>query len=245
MMPRLARHHHVIAIDLLGHGGSEKPDSGYAIENQADLVAAALGKLGVRGAEVIGHSLGGAVAVALAERSPQLVERLVIVDTLPDSSFGDVGVVGELPFQPVIGEAFWRLKPDFLIRNGLEVAFAPGYDVPDAFVEDVKRMTYSSYSGSREAFEDFTGEEQIPARVAATGKPLLVMFGAEEQIASEPAADLAAYRHAVPDARARLIPGAGHSPNVERPALTAALVLAFDRHETPAKEAEQGTHLQD
>src|SRR5262245_42741951 len=39
MIPRLARNHRVVAIDLLGHGGSEKPSSGYAIESQADLVA--------------------------------------------------------------------------------------------------------------------------------------------------------------------------------------------------------------
>ncbi len=84
MMPRLARRHRVVAVDLLGHGGSEKPESGYSIENQADLVAEALGRLGVRGATVVGHSLGGTVSVALAERSPRLVDRIVIVDTGPD-----------------------------------------------------------------------------------------------------------------------------------------------------------------
>ena len=66
MMPLLDRDHRVIAVDLLGHGGSEKPSSGYSVPNQADVVAQALGRLGVRNAEVVGHSLGGAVAVALA-----------------------------------------------------------------------------------------------------------------------------------------------------------------------------------
>src|ERR687892_346240 len=50
MIPLLAREHRVVAIDLLGHGGSEKPSSGYSIENQADLVAGVLGRLGVRDA---------------------------------------------------------------------------------------------------------------------------------------------------------------------------------------------------
>ncbi len=80
-MPRLAREHRVVAVDLLGHGGSEKPSSGYTIENQANLVAEVLGRLGVRDAEVVGHSLGGTVSVALAQQSPQLVDRVVIVDT--------------------------------------------------------------------------------------------------------------------------------------------------------------------
>ena len=164
MIPLLARDHRVIAIDLLGHGGSEKPASGYSIPNQADLVAQALGRLGVRDAEVVGHSLGGPVSVALAEQSPQLVNRLVIVDSIPDTSYGDVGFIGELAFKPVIGQTLWRIKPDFSIKDGLEVAFAPGFPVPDAFVEDVKRMTYSSYDGSHDGFDDYTSEEPLPQR---------------------------------------------------------------------------------
>lgn len=227
MMPRLERTHRVVAVDLLGHGGSEKPTSGYSIDNQASLIAQALDALDVRRATVVGHSLGGPVAIALAEQSPQLVDRLMLIDSIPDDSYGDVGFIGQLPFKPVIGEALWRVKPDFAIRDGLKVAFAPGFDVPDAFVDDVKRMTYDSYSGSHEAFDDYTGEKALPQRAAATGKPVLAIMGAEEQIANDPREALAAYRAAGPTISTRLIAGAGHSPNVEKPAQTAALLLAF------------------
>ncbi|HEU4945351.1 MAG TPA: alpha/beta fold hydrolase [Solirubrobacterales bacterium] len=227
MIPRLARQHRVVAVDLLGHGGSEKPSSGYSIPDQASVVAEVLGKLGVRDAEVVGHSLGGPVAIALAEQSPRLVDRIVAIDSIPDTSYGDVGFIGELPFKPVIGEALWRIKPDFSIRDGLEVAFAPGFPVPDAFVEDVKRLTYSAYSGSHDGFDEYTGEMPLPERAAAIGKPLLAIMGAEEQIATDPAESLAAYRDAYPETETKLIAGAGHSPNVEKPAETAALVLAF------------------
>ncbi|HXS32531.1 MAG TPA: alpha/beta hydrolase [Solirubrobacterales bacterium] len=235
MIPLLARQHRVIAVDLLGHGGSEKPRSGYSVPDQANVVAEALGKLGVRDAEVVGHSLGGPVAIALAEQSPQLVNRLVTIDSIPDTSYGDVGLVGELPFKPVIGQALWRIKPDFSIRDGLKVAFAPGFPVPDAFVEDVKRMTYSAYTGSHDAFDDYTGEKSLPERAATIGKPLLAIMGAEEQIANDPVEALAAYREADPTAQTKLIAGAGHSPNVEKPAQTAALVLAFAAPEKPKK----------
>jgi pimeloyl-ACP methyl ester carboxylesterase len=227
MIPRLARDHRVVAVDLLGHGGSEKPRSGYSIPDQADLVAQALDRLGVGNAMVVGHSLGGPISIALAEQSPQLVERLVVIDSIPDTSYGDVGFIGELPFKPVIGQALWRIKPDFSIRDGLEVAFAPGFPVPDAFVEDVKRMTYSSYSGSHDGFDEYTGEEPLDERAAALGKPVLAIMGAEEQIASDPRAALAAYDDAGPFIETTLIIGAGHSPNVEKPAQTAALVLGF------------------
>jgi len=234
MIPRLARTHRVLAVDLLGHGGSEKPTSGYSVPNQADLVAQALAKLGVTDAEVVGHSLGGAVAVALAQQSPRLVNRVVIVDTPPTHEDGDLGLVAKLGFAPVIGEFFWRIKPDFAVKKGLEVAFAPGYDVPDEFVEDVNRMTFSAYDDSPTSFDDYTKEAPLDRRMAQTGKPLLVIMGAEEQIIDEPAKRLAEYRATYPGTRTKLIAGAGHSPNVEKPALTASLVLAFKQALTPA-----------
>jgi len=243
MIPHLDSDHRVIAVDLLGHGGSEKPSSGYSIENQADLVAEALSRLGVRDAEVVGHSLGGPVSIALAEQSPQLVDRLVTIDSIPDDSYGDVGFIGELPFKPVLGETLWRIKPDFSIRDGLEVAFAPGFSVPDAFVQDVKRMTYTSYADSHDAFDDYTGAKPLPERAAATGKPILAIMGAEEQIANDPQAALAAYRAA--GAQIKLIQDAGHSPNVEKPAQVAALVRAFDSVKRPAKPVKAGHATQD
>ncbi len=245
MMPRLARGHRVVAVDLLGHGGSEKPESGYTIENQADLVAQALGRLGVREAEVVGHSLGGGVAVALADQSPQLVERVVIIDTRSSThDEGDLGFVASLGFAPVVGEAFWRTKPDFAVRKGLEVAFAPGYDVPDAFVEDVNRMTFSSFDDSPADFDDYTADETLAERVAGTGKPLLVMMGAEEQIIDDPEAALDSYKAAMPGAVTKLIADAGHSPNVEKPILTASLVLAFAAKEKPANRGNSRDRMQ-
>jgi pimeloyl-ACP methyl ester carboxylesterase len=242
MIPHLDRDHRVIAVDLLGHGGSEKPASGYSIEDQADLVAGVLGRLGVRNAEVVGHSLGGPIAIALAEQAPRLVDRLVTIDSIPDSSYGDVGFIGELPFKPVLGETLWRIKPDFEIRKGLEIAFAPGFDVPDAFVEDVKGMTYTSYADSHAAYDDYAGEEPLPQRAAALGKPVLALMGAEEQIADDPRTALAAYSAA--GAQTKLIQGAGHSPNVEKPAEIAAIVLAFDTPKMPANQAKRRQSVQ-
>jgi pimeloyl-ACP methyl ester carboxylesterase len=234
MRPRLEVEHRVVAVDLLGHGGSEKPGSGYTPENQAKLVAEALRRLGVRDAEVVGHSLGGAVAVALAQQAPRLVDRVAIIDMPPDNSYGDLGFLAGLAFQPVLGEALWTIKPDFSVRDGLSVAFAPGFDVPDAFVEDVKRLTYTAYDESPAGTDDFIGEESLDRRMRETGKPLLVLMGAEEQIVDDPRRALEQYASGVPGAETRLIAGAGHSPNVERPALAAQLVLAFaDRAAAP------------
>jgi pimeloyl-ACP methyl ester carboxylesterase len=227
VVPTLERDHRVITVDLLGHGGSEKPDSGYTPQNQARAVAEALELLDVREATVVGHSLGGSVGVALSEQSPQLVDRLAIIDMPPDNSYGDLGFIAGLAFQPVLGEALWRIKPDFSVRDGLQVAFAPGFEVPDAFVEDVKRLTYTAYDDSPGGNDDFLDEKPLEQRMKATGKPLMVLMGAEEQIIDDPQRALNQYKRGVPDAQVHLVSGAGHSPNVERPRYTAELILKF------------------
>jgi len=228
MLPMLERKHRVIAVDLLGHGGSEKPDSGYSIPHQADVVAQALERLHVERAEVVGHSLGGSVAVAVAERHRHLASRVVIIDTSAGyHDRGSLGLIAGLAFQPVIGEALWRIKPDFATRKGLQVAFAPGFDVPDAFVEDVNRMTYTAYDDSPSASGDYADERPLALRMRATGLPLMVLMGAEEQIVDDPVAALAEYSRTLPGVETHLIAGAGHSPNVEKPRETAKLVLEF------------------
>jgi pimeloyl-ACP methyl ester carboxylesterase len=223
MIPLLERRHRVVAIDLLGHGGSEKPRSGYAIEEQGALVAEALSRLGVRGATVVGHSLGGSVATALVEQSPDLVRGVVIVDQAPDDSYGDLGFLAKLGYVPVLGQAIWRVVPDAAVEEGLSEAFAPDFDVPNDFIEDYRRMTFSSYNEAGD--DEYSDEQPLDERLTRAGVPLLVIFGAEEQIYDAVEA-LRAYAE-VPGAQTELIDGAGHSPNVERPAQTARLVLEF------------------
>ncbi len=78
--PLLAGHRSLL-VDLLGHGHSDRPDDfAYTLDAHADSLAAALAAASVEGAEVIAHSMGGAVAIVLAARHPRLVSRLVLVD---------------------------------------------------------------------------------------------------------------------------------------------------------------------
>lgn len=84
-------------VDLPGHGISDRPtDFGYSLEENADAVAAALDRAGVVGAELIAHSMGGAVALVLAHRRPELVSRLVLaeanLDAFPPPTAGSSGI---------------------------------------------------------------------------------------------------------------------------------------------------------
>lgn len=231
LIPLLDRDHRVLALDLRGFGGSEKPRAGYSMEDQAVFVAEALKRLGVHRATVVGHSLGGTVATALTEVPGDYVGRLVIVDQAPDERFATaIDFAEELTTAPVIGEALWRAIPDFAVKEGLQVAFAPGFEVPEGLVDGFDQMTYTSYaSDGEEGF--YSGAEPLDRRIERAGIPLLAIFGAEDQIyEAEPA--LAVYAK-VPGAETALIPGAGHSPNVEKPGRTAALILSFARSGRP------------
>jgi pimeloyl-ACP methyl ester carboxylesterase len=235
--PELARRNRVIEIDLVGHGGSEKPESGYAIREQANQVALALGRLEVQGAVVVGHSLGGSVATALAETHSELVDRLVIIDTPPsDKASKGLGLTASLGFVPVIGQLLNRVTPDAMVRNGVDVAFAKGYDVPDFAVRSFRDMTYPAYDKSPGESERYRDRKPLHTRLTDTGVPLLVILGDRERIVKvKEASEL--YRE-VPGARVSIVPGAGHSPNVEKPRQTARLILEFARE---AGDEEQGS----
>jgi pimeloyl-ACP methyl ester carboxylesterase len=74
-------------VDLPGHGISDRTeDFGYTLDDHADALAAALDAAGLTGAELIAHSMGGAVAVMLAHRRPDLVSRLVLTEANLDAS---------------------------------------------------------------------------------------------------------------------------------------------------------------
>lgn len=224
MTPALARDHRVIRFDLLGHGGSEKPKQGYGMESQARLVAQALDRLGVRRATVVGHSMGGSVATALAEQRPRLVRSLVILDSPSKDGDAQLPLTARLGFVPVLGQAIKRVVPDSMVRNGLESAFAEGFDVPDQFVQDFRDMTYTSYDDSHRASGDYSEEEGLADRLAGESVPLLVVFGAEDDLVDPDSAQ--GYRK-VPGARIVMLDGVGHSPHVERPAATARLIEDF------------------
>lgn len=224
IMPSLARDHHVIRVDLLGHGGSAKPKKGYSMPEQARRVGVVLDRLGIGRAVVVGHSMGGAVATALAELEPRHVRAVVIIDTPPDPKSADLPFEAKLGFVPVIGEAVRRVVTDGMISKGLESAFAPGFDVPHQFVADFRAMTYTSYDRSHDRSGDFGDQRPLDARLADVGLPLLVIFGARDQIADPDSA--AGYRR-VRNARVVILPRAGHSPNVEEPAKTASLISGF------------------
>jgi pimeloyl-ACP methyl ester carboxylesterase len=217
----------VIRFDLLGHGNSEKPRDGYEMDNQARLVAAALDKLRVRRATVIGHSMGGTVASALVEQEPQLVRKVGVIGTAPRDGFSELPFTGRVAKWPVVGELVRRVAPDQVIKAGMDSAFADDVDVPDEFVDDLDGMTFSSYDKSSDESREFVDDKPNSERVAEADVPLLVIFGTEDELVEPEAADR--WAKDVPRSRIVKMPDVGHSPQWERPREVVKLLLDYAR----------------
>jgi pimeloyl-ACP methyl ester carboxylesterase len=227
----------VIEMDLVGHGGSEKPKSGYSMPEQAADVAEALNELGVQGALVVGHSMGGVVATELASQASELVDRVALIDTPADTDEIDHGITQDAALVPVLGEGLWRVRVDPLIKKGYETAFAPGFDTADGFddpdqvVVDNRAMTYTAFDEDSTETNDYLDDQPLPSRLTTTGVPLLAILGSEDQRV-DPDAAAGAYE-AVPGAVVKTFDGIGHSPNVEAPADTAETLLRFASDQAP------------
>ncbi|MEA2474214.1 MAG: hypothetical protein QOE06_2129 [Thermoleophilaceae bacterium] len=226
VVPALSRRLHVVRLDLLGHGGSEKPRRGYSMENQADIVAAVMQKLGIRRAPVVGHSMGGMVGTAMVERHPRMVARLMMIGTAVDAKQEQLDLLDRAAFLPVIAEANDRLISDRVVRWVLERGFAPEFDPPRYLIHDIfGRTTVSSFGGSARAITDFWDDRPLQQRLAGRGVPVTVLLGERERHSRRSAR----LYDSVRGIRAVVMKGLDHTPMVESPARTEPLIEAFAR----------------
>ena len=172
----------------------------------------------------VGHSMGGLVATALAELEPDRVTRLVLVNAPPsyESRTAARGRGERILRLPVVGELVWRSLSDAKVKAMLASAFAPGHDVDDVFVDDLRRTTRAAFTQSSEAIDDYLRRRPLPQRVDALTQQAFVVFG--ERDGRVDPASLDGYGP-VANATVATIPEAGHTPVWEAPDRTADLVL--------------------
>ena len=223
--PALAADHRVIRVDLIGHGGTEAPRTGYMIVRQAELVSALLDKLGVERVTVIAHSMGGEVTTALAEMRPERIERMILIDSPPTAGTTFTPLTAAY-LAPGLGELLSHFRSDAAVRRGLAQGFAPHFPVPEKFVADLKQLTYEAFRTAHDESIAYRKARAPYERLAAlkTVPPLLAIFGAQDAIVPPDHAKLWAK---VPGARVEMIEGSGHSPMVEKPAKTLELIRGF------------------
>jgi pimeloyl-ACP methyl ester carboxylesterase len=236
----LAAEHTVYALDLVGHGRTDKPLSrSYDLSDLARFVIDFMDALGIERADLIGHSLGGGVALVIAEASPERVRRLVLVDSV---GLGvDVGIVLRLVSVPGVGEVLTRivLQGDFQKQLKRQRAIWPdSHVVPEEMIrlryeatrwEDI-RKTYFKALRSSINFRGMrrTALQPIVQGLRSLHLPVLVVWGEQD--------DLVPSRHArivqneVAKARVEIFEDAGHDPMVVNPEQFNRVTMQFLRN---------------
>jgi len=219
LIPELAKDYRAVAVDLKGFGYSGRPKkSDYAIGEQARLVVRLMDTLGIDRASVVGHSLGGEVAMRMAANHPDRVERLVLAASVS----GDR--IPTLPVTPLIRPFMWffsRLFGRWLFR----------------------RMYYDKRKATKEVLEAY----RRPLRIKGTGnavyqllrdarrgkavvgkkvkQPVLILWASNERIL--PWRTLTRLRKRFPRAEVVTIDRAGHLLIEEQPDASNAAIRRF------------------
>jgi pimeloyl-ACP methyl ester carboxylesterase len=221
---RLARQREVLAIDLPGFGLSTKPATGYATDSLAADVSRALDALHVRRTVIVGHSLGGAVAAALALRDTARVSALVLLDA---------ALVGT---PAPVNEA--RQEDGARGTTGTAIAAYEALRTRFAVPHDAHWLRESDSAGAYLPADDpayavalaavlreFDFAWLTPDRAARLRLPALVLWGEFDEIF--PLSAGAALARDLPNARFQVIARSLHRPHLERPDETADAILAF------------------
>ena len=209
-LPALAAQFRICALDLVGAGSSAKPSTDYSVPALASVLARFLDALGPdwQRVSIVGHSLGGAVALAFAASYPQRIERLVLVDSAGLGPEIDRTALDLMRYQPTREN----------LRAELTRFFAQSGLIQQALVEQLYQQR--TLPGAHEAlvatadaaFAD--GQQRIDLRDTLSGLniPVLVVWGDADAVI--PVAHAQEARRA-PQSRLEVFAGGGHCPHIE------------------------------
>ncbi|ROO90873.1 pimeloyl-ACP methyl ester carboxylesterase [Actinocorallia herbida] len=240
----LAEHHTVIAPDLLGHGESDKPRADYAVAAYACGMRDLLTVLGIDRVSVVGHSLGGGVAMQFAYQFPERCERIVLVSsagmgpevhpavrlaTVPGAA-GTLKLISAAP----VRHAVLAAEPVLRLLGGVGLG-------PDLAYMMTRYARFADPEARRAFLRTVRGAADISGQAItmldrsylAAELPTLVIWGDRDPII--PAAHAEVARTALPGSRLEVFEGAGHFPHHHDPARFAKVVGEFLRGTAPAR----------
>jgi len=243
---RLAERHLVIAPDLIGHGDSATPRGDYSLGAHAAVIRDLLSALGIERATMVGHSLGGGVAMVYFWQFPERVERLALVSSggLGDEVSPLLRSAALPGASALISLATHRRVTGTLDRAGIALR-ERGSWVGGQLQAIARALRPLESAGQREAFVQTLRAviDRHGQRVSATDRlyllrdmPTLIAWGERDR--TIPVEHGVAAHRAVPGSRFVTIPGAAHFPHLERPDALAAVLEDFIASTEPARYDE-------
>ena len=219
LIPELAKDRRVVAVDLKGSGYSGRPQKGdYSLTEQARLVIRLMDKLGIDRASVVGHSLGGEVAMRLAANWPERVEKLVLAASVS----GDR--IPSLPVTPLIKPILWLIGRLFGRRIFRRQFYDPRKATKEV-LEAYRRPLRIKGTGHAvyQTLRDMRREKAVESsRITA---PVLILWASSERIL--PRWVLSRLRKRFPQAKVVAIERAGHLLLEEQPEQANRAVKSF------------------
>ena len=244
VIDRLAESHTVIAPDLLGHGASDKPRGDYSIAAYANGMRDLLTVLDIERATVVGHSLGGGIALQFAYQFPERCERLALVGSGglgPELSAGLRAAT--LPGAELVLTALTGISGP--IRTGLQTLDRLGRLAGWKGVRDVAEagdalLALRDVEARRAFLRTLRGVVDAHGQAVtaldrlylADAVPMLVVWGSRDPIV--PALHAETVRALVPSARVEVFQGAGHWPHLDEPEEFCRILLDFVATTEPA-----------
>jgi pimeloyl-ACP methyl ester carboxylesterase len=251
VMPGLARAHTVIAPDLPGHGSSDKPKGDYSLGAHACCLRDLLLVLGHERATLVGHSLGGGIAMQFAYQFPEMCERLVLVDS------GGLGREVSLLLRAASLPGAELVLPVLAASRLLEVGARVGSVLDRVGLRlgtDLEQMARGhntlSDGASRAAFLHTLRAVVDPAgqRIDATNRlylaeqmPLLLIWGERDSII--PVAHGRAAHARLTTSRLAVLERSGHFPQLDEPECFLDVLLEFIAETEPAGIGDGGEAL--
>jgi len=221
-LPAFAERFRICALDLVGAGSSDKPAMDYSVPALADFLARFLDALGGdwQRVSLVGHSLGGAIAITFASHYPERVDRLVLVDSAGLGSEIDSEVLDMIQAEPTM-EGIRTELTHFFAHQGL---------VQQALVEQLYQQRLQS--GAREALlatteAAFGGNRQrldLRETLAALPNKTLVVWGNADSVIPVAYAQQASR---TPGSRVEVFEACGHCPHIERAEAFNQLATSF------------------
>jgi pimeloyl-ACP methyl ester carboxylesterase len=242
VMPGLARTHTVIAPDLPGHGRSDKPKGDYSLGAHACCLRDLLLSLGHEHATLVGHSLGGGIAMQFSYQFPEMCERLVLVDS---GGLGrEVSILLRAASLPGSEFVLPVLAASRLLDAGARIGGVldrVGLKLGTDLEQMARGHNTLSDAASRSAFLHTLRAVVDPAgqRVDATNRlylaelmPLLLIWGERDSII--PVAHGRAAHERLPSSRLEVLEHSGHFPQVDEPECFLEVLLDFLEETEPA-----------
>lgn len=232
-IPALAAHYRVYAMDLVGFGLTDKPKNApYTPPFMARFVLDFMTALGLERAHVVGHSMGGGLALQFITDYPEKVDKLVLVNSAGLSD--DIGLPFRILSIPVVGSLLSRpsrkgsaqamkmlvhdhsIVTDSIIDWDYEMSRGPG---AHRAAMKVIRAAVSPFGVRSSVFEP------VSAKMGDIAAPTLVIWGEKDRVL--PVTDAEIARQKIPNCRVEIFPDCGHVPQWEHPDQFNRLLMEF------------------